>query len=178
MDYNLKRQKTLAALLFICKNSPDGECDMYSLLKILYFAEKAHLLKYGRTITGDAIIAMKYGPVMSLAFDMLKPSKFDPNYFDVQDNAVEALKEPDMSYLSESDVACLKASFEENKDLGFTKLKNKSHDGSYNEAWNKAKNSTISYLDVARHAGANEEFLKYIANTIENETLILNGDFW
>jgi len=175
MDTNLKRQKTLASLLYICKNSPDGERDLYSLLKILYFAEKEHLLKFGRTITGDTIVAMKYGPVLSFAYDSLKPANVDKKYFDVEDDVVEALQEPDMNYLSESDIACLFKSISENKDLNFPQLKNKSHDGSYNEAWAKSPNSPISYEQIARHAGANDEFVKYINTCQENDSLALNG---
>lgn len=37
-------------------------CDMHKLYNILYFAESYHLASYGRPITGDEYIAMKFGP--------------------------------------------------------------------------------------------------------------------
>lgn len=175
MSTTLSKEKTIAALLFICYNSKDRERDLYSLLKILYFAEKEHLLKYGRTITGDQIVAMKYGPVLSYAYDILKPVNVNSSYFEVEDNVVQALQEPDMGYLSESDVSCLLSSIKVNENLNFTQLKDKSHDASYNEAWSKSHNSYIPYEQIARHAGANDEFIKYISISNENDILDLNG---
>ena len=34
----------------------------HKICKILYFADREHLSKYGRSITGDVYIAMTYGP--------------------------------------------------------------------------------------------------------------------
>ncbi len=62
IDFPFNREKSICSMLYIC-NMLGGEWDKYSLLKILYFAEQKHLVKYGRPITGDNIIAMDFGPV-------------------------------------------------------------------------------------------------------------------
>lgn len=48
-----------------------GKADKLKLVKLLYLADKCHLIRYGRTITGDEYWAMDYGPVGSTAKDIL-----------------------------------------------------------------------------------------------------------
>lgn len=42
------------------------------LLKLMYFSDKLHLIKYGRTITGDHFVAMPLGPLGSITYDVMK----------------------------------------------------------------------------------------------------------
>lgn len=49
-----------------------GKAQFHELFKILYFADQEHIKIYGRPITGDKYIAMKYGPVPSFLYDILK----------------------------------------------------------------------------------------------------------
>ncbi len=42
-----------------------------AVLKLLFFAERYHLRKYGRMITDDTLYAMKHGPVVSGARNIL-----------------------------------------------------------------------------------------------------------
>src|SRR5260370_11079880 len=47
------------------------EVTKYKICKLLFLADKYHLVRYGRPITGDRICAMEYGPVPSVALDAL-----------------------------------------------------------------------------------------------------------
>lgn len=47
------------------------KADKLKLVKLLYLADKYHLIRYGRTITNDEFWAMPYGPVGSTAKDIL-----------------------------------------------------------------------------------------------------------
>ncbi len=172
-NYNLNKEKSIASLLYIC-NELGGAWDLYSILKMLYFAEQKHLVKYGRPITGDDIVAMKFGPVPSCAYDLVKPKTIDCNHFDISEDLVVSCKDqPNMDFLSESDVLCLNESIRENRDLNFGQLKDKSHDSSYEKAWALKRNSVIPFDEIAASAGANEELRKYILLNIENERLVL-----
>jgi len=45
--------------------------DKLTLIKLLFLADKYHLIRYGRTITNDEYWAMSYGPVGTAAKDIL-----------------------------------------------------------------------------------------------------------
>jgi uncharacterized phage-associated protein len=45
--------------------------DKLKLIKLLYLADKYHILRYARTVTNDEYWAMDYGPVGSVAKDVL-----------------------------------------------------------------------------------------------------------
>jgi uncharacterized phage-associated protein len=47
------------------------KADKLKLIKLLYLADKYHILRYARTITNDEYWAMDYGPVGSTAKDIL-----------------------------------------------------------------------------------------------------------
>ena len=50
---------------------------MYHTGKIIYFANRYHLEKYGRFVIDDRVIAMKNGPVLSNVYDMIKSARGD-----------------------------------------------------------------------------------------------------
>lgn len=54
-----------------------GKADKLTIIKLLYLADKCHLVRLGRTITEDEYYAMNYGPVGSLAKDIL--TNYDDN---------------------------------------------------------------------------------------------------
>jgi uncharacterized phage-associated protein len=49
-----------------------GKMPYIKLLKLLYIADKQMLVKWGKPITYDRWVAMKYGPVLSNTFDLIK----------------------------------------------------------------------------------------------------------
>jgi len=48
-----------------------GEADKIKIIKLIYLADKYHLIHYGRTITNDDYYAMEYGPVGTTLKDIL-----------------------------------------------------------------------------------------------------------
>jgi uncharacterized phage-associated protein len=57
--------------------------DKISLVKLIYLADKYHLIKYGRTITNDEYFAMQHGPVGSTVKDLLS---CDDDYLTTKEN--------------------------------------------------------------------------------------------
>lgn len=179
LHFKVDIDKSLQATLYVLK-ATGGKCDFHKIFKVLYFADQKHLAKYGRPITGDNYVAMKNGPVPSNIYDILKSirtetifSAYTKQYlpfFDVRGNHfVFAKQEPDLEYLSETDIECLNEAISENKDLDFGQLTEKSHDPAYNQA---IKDDYIPLLEIAKVGGANEAMLKYIQMNIENQRII------
>jgi uncharacterized phage-associated protein len=48
-----------------------GPADKLKLVKLIYLADKCHLIRYGRTITNDDYYAMEHGPVGTTVKDFL-----------------------------------------------------------------------------------------------------------
>jgi len=59
----------LAALMYLVREASD---DLYTLMKMLYVADKKHLSLSGRFIAGDDYIAMENGATPSGAYDLVK----------------------------------------------------------------------------------------------------------
>jgi uncharacterized phage-associated protein len=77
VQFDFDYEKTVAASLYIVsKGLP--ELTMAKLFKLLYFSDKDHLVRYGRTITGDRYVAMKDGPVPSNLYDLFKEMRGTP----------------------------------------------------------------------------------------------------
>ena len=158
-----------------------GEVDFHKAFKIMYFADREHLAKYGRQITGDVYIAMKYGPVPSFTYDVFKAIRGDGYYskelktlygsFEIiGDSVVKGMGKADMDELSVSDLECLNKAIEENKELTFPQLSKKSHDGAYNAV---QRDESLNLIDIATAGHANEEMIQYIRETQENRHISL-----
>nr|WP_254873277.1 Panacea domain-containing protein [Marinitoga sp. 1138] len=52
-------------------------------IKLLYFAERYHIRKYGRPIFWDKYVAMRFGPVQSNVYDLIKTQDYP---FDDEEN--------------------------------------------------------------------------------------------
>lgn len=166
--------------------------DQFHLFKILYFADRNHLAKYGRRIIKDTFCALEYGPVPSSLYDMIKikngqkiSSKFfkEKIFSPLLDSFItgsgdayyylQALELPDMDELSKSDIDCLDESFEKYYSADMSKLSNESHDEAWQTAWNRKQNSPINHLDMAKAAGATDDFIHYIQEIDEVTSCLL-----
>jgi len=179
--FQVDKEKTLNATLFILQQL--CECDYHKVFKILYFSDQFHLKKYGQPLTGDSYIAMPYGPVPSFLYDVFKAAeKGNSPFMEAMELShlfvvkregkiplVSAQHAVNLEELSASNLEVLKKAIEENQSLSFEDLVLKSHD----EAWAKAEqqqDTEISYLDMAKVAGSDEEMLKYISLNAENSS--------
>ncbi|WP_442588893.1 Panacea domain-containing protein [Pedobacter sp. AW31-3R] len=177
--FNVDKEKTLNAALLILNKL--GEADYHKIFKILYFAEQQHLKNYGQPLTGDTYQAMPYGPVPSFLYDIFKASENQSSPFGEALELAKAFSvkrkdkipfvtannNADTDELSETNIDAILASIEENHQLSFKEITDKSHD----TAWAKAEQAVeteMSYLDIAESAQATPEMLKYISLHAEN----------
>ncbi len=66
MAYSEKRAAQTAAF-FISRAG--GTIELLKLMKLMYLAERESLTRYGEPITGDVLVSMKHGPVLSITLD-------------------------------------------------------------------------------------------------------------
>lgn len=66
--FNEKRTAQAAAFMLHCAG---GRLPLLKLMKLLYLAERESLRKFGEPISGDKLVSMPHGPVLSKTLDMM-----------------------------------------------------------------------------------------------------------
>ena len=160
--------RTLELILYVAKNSSRNT--VYWVMKTIYFADKEHLLRFGRRIHDDSYIAMEAGPVPSYAYDLYKNVKFDrtthPSYevsagqFETPDDRhIVPQRSPNLTHFSTSERLCLDEKIAELSELSFGELKALSHD----DAWKAAStNGPMQIEDIIRAMDGGEEALPHL----------------
>ena len=162
-----KYQKTLEALVYVARK----DTRPYWVLKTIYFADKEHLRRYGSQLFDDNYIAMKYGPVPSFAYDVVKTARGDGwiRYSDPDPSTalnvpnsriIEARRDPDMRFLSQADIECLDYGWKEVKDLDFEALHQKSEDAAYKAVEQDEDMSIEAIIKTLENSGEVLEYRK------------------
>ncbi len=129
--FKISYDKAVEIIVWLAQKKPG--IDIYHVVKILFFADKMHINKYARPVVGDTYVKMPYGPMPSGISDLIKENTWlSPDQLAGIRNAVDidkeanykltAKREPDLTYFSKSDLACLKAALEKYGDMDFREL--------------------------------------------------------
>jgi uncharacterized phage-associated protein len=135
IKFRVNEDKILETLVYIAKKRP--RIDVFHVCKVLYFADKDHLNRYGRPILGDTYFALHQGPVPTLAYDMIE--RDERHLFGIMleklsnslaysktktDNYLRIIAKRDASIdlFSESDLECLDASISAYADMDVKQL--------------------------------------------------------
>ena len=70
IDFQLDLDKTREAIVYLASKVPGG-FSKYEACKLLFLSDKYHLVRYGRTITGDRYFAMPHGPAPTRVLNLL-----------------------------------------------------------------------------------------------------------
>jgi uncharacterized phage-associated protein len=105
-----------------------------TICKVLYFADKEHLLRYGRPITGDHYHRLPHGPCPTRGLNMLR-KKGDPaenalleKYVSVVGAAVHPKQSANKKVFSKSDIEVLDWTIQKYGHMTATKLYKLSHE--------------------------------------------------
>ena len=153
LAFEFDLEATKAALLYLAsKELP--VFDKYRAIKLLFLADRQHLLRFGRTITGDTYSALPYGPTPDQTLDLLNglekvalegsaPASDGvaelARIFLVEDLAhptYHAESEADFDALSRSDVLVLDSVVRDHGHKTFNELRDLTHGmKAYTNAW-------------------------------------------
>lgn len=114
--YEFDERKTTAAAVYLLHKS-NGRMPYMKLIKTLYLADRKSWESYGRPITGDRYVAMRYGPVLSNVLSLIRKDlgateTYWGAHIQTKGVAVEAVKAADLSRLSEAELGLLNAAWE------------------------------------------------------------------
>jgi Protein of unknown function (DUF4065) len=114
LEFNI--DKAIAAAAHLIENE-GGSDDMFVLIKKLYFADRSALIRWGNSITGDALASLEKGPVVSGIYDLLKGKGTEDNLIRWNDVIqrkdsfkIVLRKKPDKGVLSEREKEVLEES--------------------------------------------------------------------
>lgn len=159
-------KNSIQAIDYLANNYPHNEngINKMAILKLLFFAERYHLRKYGRMITNDTFYAMKHGPVASGARNILffddidTDNKYTKEILEEKDKYTFVskfkLKDEDYDYLSETDKEALDFAIEKFGHLKEWDLVEETH--KYPE-WNRFK-SLFNSQSISRESINMDDF--------------------
>lgn len=133
----------------------------FDIAKTIFLADLRHLESYGRPITFDNFFAMKFGPVPSRTYDMLKPN-FDwaaiglegAPWHTLQVNAqtreyCRPKRSANRRKLSGTDISLLNQSFQDVKAMGFGRTSDVTHQlPAYQNAWGSRGSLEAKKMDL------------------------------
>ena len=149
----------------------------YYVYKILYFAERKHLARWGCGILPGEFHAWEKGPVPKKIYGGIKHFKEGNHPIDIvlrkvidrtdrdMGDYLIALRKPDMDFISQSEVEALDESYAENVGLTVGELMNKSHDSAWTKARAKGNDEVMPSIDMAEVEGVSSDLLEYIAES-------------
>lgn len=156
--FRRKVAKILEGLVYVASKMGNS-ATRHNVGKVFYYADRGHLAKFGRMIFDDTYVAMKDGPVPSIAYDLIKQSAGVNRFWLIEQCEIaEALgasgafdlhanRSPNLDCFSKSELGCLDAAITFCKGKSFKELSDISHDA----AWRSAdRNNDISLKEIVR----------------------------
>lgn len=141
-------KKSVQAINYFARKK-GGEINKMKAIKLIYFADRYHIRKYGRSVIGDNYWAMTYGPVASSTLDTANLSKnnlkrdysqYVKNFLahrnGIKIENIVSKKNVDLGIFSQTDIEALETVYKEFGDKDQFELAEISH--KYPE-WRKHK---------------------------------------
>lgn len=175
MSFKFNFVKSKNIILYVASLN-DGRIDLHYLFKVLYAADKEHLARFGRPVSGDPYYALKDGPVPTNTYDYLKEVRNGDEFDDdlkVEGAFIFTEGKPDLDELSDTELECINNALSR-VSKNFVKRRADSHDLAYNRAWKKENNSVMNLFDIAEAGGANQEMKQYISEWLELDNICLH----
>lgn len=153
--FEFEPEKAMVATAYLANRS--GET-MYTILKMVYVADRLHLERYGRPITGDRFVAMAEGACPSRIYDSMKVLRGEKNhnylpesehYLEVDATTYDVVVKdmPSLDALSASEIECLDETISVLKRCGRWHVHGLAHDAAWKET---GRNATMDFLAIAK----------------------------
>jgi uncharacterized phage-associated protein len=131
LRFRFNAEKFVNAVAYLAQACPNST--KMTICKQLYYADKEHLVKYGRPILGDHYYRLEHGPVPTSGLEMLRHNSSPAQnalldkYVSVIGNSVHPRQHPDRKVFSKSDLAVLDNIVRRYGKLSAAALRRKTH---------------------------------------------------
>ena len=166
--FQFSKKKAIEAILYLAPKVV--ESNVYDICKLLYITDKTSLEKYGRFVFGESYSALQGGATPSNAYDLLKRARRSPvdGIMVQEDEQIISLREPDLDYLSESDIECLDQTISTLGKASHDARAEEAHDEAWNKAWDtrgKKKSVIIPIESIAGLFADADDLIDYLCNS-------------
>ena len=182
----MNNKTIVQALHHLIHNAGDGVMTKLFLLKTIYLADRYHLRKYGRLITGADYVAMRMGPVASqvksaiesdISGDVEMNKLFAP-LGKSRDAAFRSICPPQREYLSDTELEALDMALAQFKKIGSGDIVKYTHEF---PEWKNCEDSLNDFCQVVP-MDVEDFFLPVDANIeycpADPELVEMNLDFY
>jgi len=169
VNFEFSPEKALATIAVLAQQSRET---VDTVSEMVYIADRMHLERYGRPITGDSFFALPEGARPVKIYESLKalrgdspknhlPGSEDILRVETKSQNVEITGVPDMSELSASDVECLEETISILKTLGRAHIRDMAKDA----VWKTTDtNGAMSFFEIAKSLKGGEALSRYLVN--------------
>ncbi len=151
------------------------------LIKLLYTADRIAFERLEQSITGDCYVAMKYGPVLSNVYDLIKgkASEADNNVWaeyisnNLKDHEVQLKTDPGVNHLCRAELKIINEVYQAVGHLDRFDLAEKTHQD-FPEWTNPfpAKSQPIQIEEILKQVGKNDDEIQEIEEELEKEAYL------
>jgi hypothetical protein len=153
-----------------------GQENYTKLIKLLYLLDRAALVKWGAPVTGDRLVSMPFGPVVSNVYDLIstQPDPDNPHFWHrhvVRDEYdVELTGDPGRGELSDAEINLIRALHEQHKDRDYREMIRFCHDPANVPEWHdpSGSSSDIWPEQILKLAGWSDEDIEVNAREIQH----------
>jgi hypothetical protein len=126
--------KALEVILWIASRKPG--MDIYHVVKAAFFADREHVSKYGRPISGDSYMAAPFGPLPQVVYNLLRHDPIEMIALDSngelpftvdEKHRVYADRDANERRLSKTDIAALEYGVQHVADKSFDEIYRETH---------------------------------------------------
>ena len=171
MFNELKTTQVAAILLRL----DGGSMNYMKLLKIMYYIERASLLKWGRPVSYDTISSLPHGIVPSTVYGFIKRSKsffnkktsWDKHIARLNEYDVKLKNDPGIDELSEIEISLIKKVYEEKKIYNQWELSDQHHE--LPEYVDPGESSVpLDYEYILQKSGIDDEAIKFVSQQLKS----------
>lgn len=173
--FNERKVAQMAAFLL---RKCDDRMPHLKLMKLLYLADRESMERFGAPISGDRIVAMPHGPVLSMTLNLMDgdiestPGGWEELISDKENHELSlkhSITSDDLDELSLADIDVLEAIWAQFGHMGKYEIRDYTHD--HCKEWTNPNGSSfpISYETVFRALGKPAEVAAELGARIESE---------
>lgn len=191
MTNNLSERDRLlrlkAIMLYIIQNIKPEKRTVYFIVKAAFLAHQKHMVDYCVPMLEDTIKALKFGPVPSDIYDILKITRGEDkvyryhkntdldiilNALEFEDEFYSTKENPDLEELSPAVMDCLNAAIEMANRMTFDEVVRTTHKGEWYKAFNNPVSHVMDDISIAKEAGISQDGLEYLKYSLDLDKLL------